>query len=470
MLALCLSLLLAAPPLPALLEHVPRLQATSARTAQASWTSVKGGGSTKVQLAKIEKKKLLATACDDLVDLRALVDSGKLGPGFGFRDNVRGRSWARPSMALVLSEAMKVFRAEHPDRSIAIGDVSQPGCGQIAHGVLVQELRGQAALDLAARATWELGQPADVAWKTARDFPYEGDRFAGPTQRVRVAQTITAWSKDGEAIALRTGRTRHVELAAPSGDEVQAFGRDVQRLTKSALVEQKKITLGASAGGGPAQTGWLSHWVDEAGKRQLVLVTNRRPRGLIDFADVHEARLAAWQDKKPGSRPGELLWSNGKALASARVDPKHNDKQWQRQPVTSGSWTRWELMYEAGHITHLSGIDADLSYVTKDNRSHFAVDLEAMDVQATMRWWEIVADVSKKLGTPVDAILVDGSIERWVKSALPKKGPRELTHKGSRVWRLLARVGGHDGHHHLRIVEASTAQEKAARKKLGLVD
>jgi len=470
MLSLLVALALAAPPstpLPAVLEHVPKLQTTSAHAAQAAWTSIKGGGTTKSQLAAIAKKRLLATACDDLVDLRELVDSGKIGPGFDFRDNVRGRSWARPSMALVLGEAMKALRAEYPNSTVSIGDVSQPGCGQVAHGVLIQPLRGAAADQLLASASWELGLPADVTITTARDFQWESDRFAAPTQRVRVAQIVFGWSRDDAGtITLRTGRTRHLELDLPAANDVEAMAHEVARLTKSELVEQDKIALPGSEGGG---SGWLSHWVDEKSKRQLVLVTNRKPSGAIDFADVHEARLASWQDKKPGSRPGEVLWLNDKAVASSTIDPKARTRT-AKQPAASGRWSRWEAMYEAGHITHLSGIDADLSYVTVDNRAHFAVALDAMDVQATFRWWEIVADVSKKLGTPVDAILVDPKVLRWIKSAIPKKGTREQTHKGSRVWGLLAQVGGHDGHHHLRIVEASAAQEKSAAKKLGLTN
>jgi len=59
---------------------------------------------------------------------------------------------------LVLSESMKRFSAEmrkdglKVDGLITIGDVSQPGCGQLAHGVLVQEVSGKAGDELLAKA------------------------------------------------------------------------------------------------------------------------------------------------------------------------------------------------------------------------------------------------------------------------------------------------------------------------------
>ncbi|MFO0747876.1 MAG: hypothetical protein U1F43_19760 [Myxococcota bacterium] len=466
MLALLLSLALvtAAPPPPPGLEHVARLQTLSAHATQAAWMAVKGLGQTKAELDAMAKRRLVASVCDDLVDLRDLSESGTLGKGFEFRDNVRGRSWARPSLALVLNEAMKALRAEMPDRTIAIGDVSQPGCGQVFHGVLVQMLRGAAAEDLLKRAAWELGQPALVEVKHGRDFPYEGDRFTGPDQAVRVATTVLGWTReDGDkTLVLKTGRARHGELAAASPEELTAFEAEVAKLARSgALVERRAIDVE----GGKAV---LSHWVLEASKRQLVVVSSKAPGKRIDFADVSEVRLADWQDKKPGSTPGEVIWQRGRQLAAVVTPPVAKGAKAPKTPkakplgAAAFAWTRWQQLYEAGHITHLSGIDADLSYVTVDNRSHFAVDLQAMDVQATFRWWEIVDETSRKLGTPVDAILVDPSVLRWVKKALPKKGPG--AHAGSRVWRLLAQVGGHDGHYHLRIVEATPAQEKKARR------
>lgn len=455
------------------LADIPKLQTISAHASQAAWSAVKGLGATKSQIAAVAKKKLVASVCDDLVDLRDLVEHDAMGKGFEFRDNVRGRSWARPTLALVMRDAMKAFREEEPTKTIAIGDVSQPGCGQVYHGVLVQLVRGAPAEDLVRGARWELGQRAVVDVKHGRDFAYEGDRFSGPEQPVRVATMLLGWRKDDDkTLVLKTGRVRWGGLGAASGDEASAMERDVAKIVASgALVDRHKIEVdGVDEKGKPA-TATLSHWVLESAKRQVIVVTDKAPGKRLDYADVRELRLSDWQAKKPGSTPGEVLWLRGDAKAlpavNVPVNPKGGKPRFAKPAAAAQfAWTHWEQLYEAGHITHLSGIDADLSYVTDANRAHFAVDLDAMDVQATFRWWELLVEAGKRLGTPVDAILVDPAVERHIKKSLPKKGPGAKV--GSPVWALLARVGGHDGHHHVRIVEASAKAEKAAREQLGL--
>ena len=105
---LCLGL--ATPAVAAAPDPTPRFERTSARESQADWMGAKGLSGAGAQLDAVAKRRLLRKVCDDLVDLRALVDAGKLS-GFAFRDNVRGRSWARPTLALVLAEAMQRFSA-----------------------------------------------------------------------------------------------------------------------------------------------------------------------------------------------------------------------------------------------------------------------------------------------------------------------------------------------------------------------
>ena len=147
-----------------------------------------------------------------------------------------------------------------------------------------------------------------------------------------------------------------------------------------------------------------------------------RPKMLVE---VHSAR---WQPKKPESYPGLIRWF-----------PQTNSVD------DSTEWSGWRQLYEAGHQTHLAGRDADLSYVTTNNTRHFAVDLEAIDLEKSWRWFEILDETSRSLGARVDRILVAPSVWRLFKKAFKK------TKKRSRLWRLLRRVGGHDAHHHVRI-------------------
>jgi len=442
-------------------DVVPKLERTSAREAQSEWMAVKGLNGPGAQLDGVSKKRLLRKACSDLIDLRALSEAGKL-KGFGFRDTVRGRSWARPTLALVLVEAMKRFQAEYPGRTVAIGDVSQPGCGQVAHGVLVQEVSGATADKLIAAARLELSELAVSELKQAKDFPWEADRFGPPDERVLVTTRLIARVGSGDALELRTARTRHRELPAPMADETKAFEATLGSVMHGARVAQRQVESEDAAG--VKTTLWLTHFVQPDAKRQAVVITRKRPGKRLDWADVTEVRLASWQDKKPGSFPDEVRWvveSVTPAVAPAK----------KKAPVTSiaaARFVRWGLMYEAGHITHLSGIDADLSYVMTGDKGQFAVDLPGIDVAATLRWFEILDATGRDLGTPVDAILVDGSVKRHFEKVLPKSGPDSLaTVRKTKSWRLIAIVGGHDGHHHLRIVEGSSAKELAARKRLG---
>jgi len=441
--------------------ELPPLESTSAHAAQGLWTAVKALGGIGRQLDAISKKRLVTKVCTDLVDLRMLADGGAL-TGFAFRDNVRGRSWARPTLALVLAEAMRRFQREYPGRVVAIGDVSQPGCGQVEHGVLIQEVRGEAAKRLIDLAHLELSARVLTEVRRASYFPWESDRFGLPEERVLVTTRLLGKTLAGEELSLRVARTRHRELAAPAPEERIALADELGRLMRGTRVVQRKVQSVDAAGVSTAL--WLSHWVSEPAGRQVVLVTRNRPRRRLDWGNVVEVRLASWQDKKPGSFPDEVRW----VVQQVTPEPSIGLEQAAPPlPIAAVTFQRWALLYEAGHISHLSGIDADLSYVTLGDARPFAVDLEALDVPATWRWLEIVVATARELGTPVDAILVDPKIKRRLEQGLPPTGPGSLTRaKKGPAWRLLKLAAGHDAHHHLRLVEATAAAERAARKRL----
>jgi len=443
-------------------DPTPRIERTSARQAQTDWMMVKGLSGAGAQLDAVAKKRLLRKACDDLIDLRALADQGVL-EGFAFRDNVRGRSWARPTLALLLTEAMRRFQAEYPRRLIAIGDVSQPGCGQVAHGVLVQEITGSAAERLLASARLELSEKTVTEIKRAKDFPWEADRFGPPDERVLVTNRLLAKDGSADTLRVRAARTRHRELPAASPEETQAFEATLGRLMKGKRIASRAVV--SEDGAGVRAGLWLSHFVAPEAHQQVVLVTRTRPGKRLDWAEVVEVRLSTWQDKKPGSFPDEVRWV---VESVVRAPSTARKKGARATPASAVRFARWALMYEAGHITHLSGVDADLSYVMIDDKRQFAVDLDNIDVPATWRWLEIVEATARELGTPVDAVLVDASVKRHFERTLGRDPKALAAAKRSKAWRLLTLVGGHDAHHHLRIVEAPVAMEAAARKRLGV--
>jgi murein endopeptidase len=443
----------------------PRLVDTRAADSQRAWMGLKSQSPARQATSAA---KLAATRCQDLVDARALSEAGKL-TSFDFRDNVRGRTWGRPTLMLLLREAMKRFAAEvgkavGTDGLIAIGDVSQPGCGQLMHGVIVQELRGKGAEDLLARAEPVDGTLTLREVQRASDFPWEADRFGPPSERVLVLTRILGARPEGGSTLVRLARARYRELSPPTPAEADAFSREVASLASQtpASVEKTERHLASELAREPV---WVSHYIAPSKRRQAVLVTRRKPGRRIDWGDVVEVRLANWQDKKPGSFPEEVRWESGlRPTALTSVAPGAKPR-----PAPSSvqvPWTRWSLVNEAGHISHLSGIDVDLSYVTVGHTRHFAVDLAAMDVARTFRWFEILDETARYLGTPLDSILVDPKVRNHLRKNLPMKG-RDGKQK-SRIWRLLALSPGHDAHHHVRLVEPSAAREKAARKALGI--
>ncbi|MCA9516035.1 MAG: penicillin-insensitive murein endopeptidase [Myxococcales bacterium] len=424
------------PPVPAILKDVPDLKDMTPAASERAWYGVKDIGNPASQLRAIARQGLYHTECTGLVDMRALVDGGV--DGFSFRDNVRGRSWARPSLALVLVEAMKRFRKDYPKHTLAIGDITQPGCGQVEHGTLVKDLTGPAADAFLKGARLVRSAPTDAEVVTAAAFPYEDFRFTAPTDPVYVEQRVVGKrvAKDG-AISLRVATRRYVKLAAPTDAEVKDLLSGLARLarrTKAAAIDRTE----SDAGDGKTAPVAVLHWVDTKAKEQLVVYATTVPKRAPDPDDLLEVRVSTWLQKNPGSFKGEVRWVK----------------------LADGRWERWQLMYEAGHVSHHTGRDADLSYLTTDNDRQFAVDLDAMDVPATWRWLQVLEATAKDLGDPVEMIFVDAKIKRHLQEHLPRSVRKTST------WRLLHILAGHDGHHHVRLEPVSDRAEAQAARKL----
>ncbi|TNF28379.1 MAG: hypothetical protein EP329_17965 [Deltaproteobacteria bacterium] len=422
------------------LRGVPTLVHRSPDAVADAWDAVKQLGSPQAQLAALAKQGLVHTVCDGLVDLRAAVLARHAT--FGFRDNVRGRSWGRPSLVHLLLEAMRRFNADRPGKTVAIGDVSQPGCGQVNHGTLVHLLTGDAAVRLVNRARVTLGHPTVVDLESPRAFGGEADRFA-PGDRIEVERIIVGQDRDADgALTLRVETRRRRWAGTLTKDDLADLTDIVRRTATRAHEIDARRTVTVGADGMPAER-WVTHYVDPAKRRQLVAVTASRVRRRLALDDALELRLSDWSPKKPESYRGETRY---RPVAFPGTPPR---------------WDRWRQLYEAGHLSHHNGRDVDLSYVTRDNRSHFAIDVDAMDVAATWRWFELLVEVGDELKTPVEMILVDPKIKRHLAANLPASA------KTTDLWRRVIRLAsGHDGHHHLRIAAADARTEDRARRAL----
>ena len=212
-------------------------------------------------------------------------------------------------------------------------------------------------------------------------------------------------------------------------------------MTRTRPVDSQRVRDDADAGDGPR---WITRWVDDRRGLQLVVVSSAKPGRRPRLDDALVVSIARWSDKIPGSLRGERRWD--RVAECLPGDP---------------AWTRWQQLYEAGHISHHSGRDADISYVTVDDDHHFAVALDAMDVTATWRWLELLVATGDDLNIPVERIFIDRSVRRHLAARLPRAAKR------TRLWRsILQNSGGHDAHHHVRTRPISAAAERRAAAAL----
>jgi hypothetical protein len=448
-----------------LIDAIPPLLWRGAQETEEAWYAVKDVRDPVEQAKALADSRLERTACRGLVDFR-LVAPDRTAP-FGYRDDVRGRSWARPALAAVLVRALEALRAESPAATVSIGDMAQPGCGQLEHGTLVRlvsdldpapppprhlpaptepqgaatALLNRARLVISTATVWEL--------KRARDLRQEAWRLDFLDAPVLLEHRLLARDAvpdpTGEPrLRLKVSTRRYRPIEEPS-DQLE---RDLLRvgtrmMEQGVLVSTERArTWDPDEGDVPV---WVQRWVLVEGRRQMITVSDRRLKRRFTPTTLRDVRLGGWHGRKPGSMDREIRWLADRAESAPGARPR---------------WTRWQKLYEAGHITHLGGRDVDVSYVTSDPKRHFAVDLEAMDVEATWRWFGHLDAAATAMGVRIDRILVDPSVRRLLKRKLPKQT------RGSRLWRLIRLANGHDAHHHLRITPPSPRSHDAALQLL----
>ena len=413
MTALVLSL--AAPPGP------PQLKARGSMAIQAQWKKVKELTEPREQVKRIKKQKLDRVRCTDVGSLVELLRRTPLP--YGLRDTVRWRTAARPEMLALLVDAGRALRRKRPEAWVTVGDIAQQGCGQIRYGTLVRFVGGTAAKGLEARARTYYGELGFMEPVPPEVYIDEHPRFSDILGPVWVERRLTGRSK-GKVLRVETRRF-------DSGRTLPAVS--VSRLlerTRNRLRQRSKVVwdrVKHQLPGGRVATLRRATWRD-AGKQRFIEVVWRPTKRLFPLRAetllrIRESRLDL---RKPTSPKYEeryrFQWDGD---AGVRVD-------------------RHLLQYEAHHASHIGGFDADLSYVTRQNRHHFAPRAQVIDPDATWIWLDALRTSAKRLGIPLTALFVDGSIRRILKSARGAKRRHPL-------WRLLRRSPGHDSHVHVRI-------------------
>ena len=209
---------------------IPTLHIVEPAQAEQAWTAIGALASPAAQAQAIATSGVRQLACRDLIDFRALV--GHADTAFDFRDSVRGRSWARPALARVLLRAQDQFHQEFPNARLMVGDIAQPGCGQIAYGTLVQQFQGLPAAQLAKQWLTQvrrvLGEPVVVQWATADEFADEGERFESPQAKVWVERRILGLvgpaAQSSSAHANSTGHFGTRDATNSDGGETASLG------------------------------------------------------------------------------------------------------------------------------------------------------------------------------------------------------------------------------------------------------
>ncbi len=431
---------------------MPELAWMPAPALEHAWSKIAAQGDLAAQEWSLRHSVLTHAACPDLVDLRGTV----AGSAFAWRDRYRGRSHVRPALARVFSRAFQQFHQEFPDAVVSLGDLAQPGCGQIAYGTLVRMIRdlpqqaGEAA-QMLAQVRPVLGAPMVVQWQSAKDFPLERERFRHADERILVEQRLIGVGHDAlGGTVLRVATRRYAEPALPKKPRrwkraIVHMLKDVKALWQRGRLVRQELVATTLADGTSAKR-WLLHRVDAGHKRQLVVVATQKPGHEFTLDGVEELRVSRWQPRKPESFRHEVRWQ------PHGVD---GDR----------SWRRWQVLVEADHLSHMTGRDADVAFVTHENKNLHKVALRNLDAQATWRWFELLVQAGVEQGTPVDSILVAKSVRRTLLRKLGKSLRESL------LWsEVLVDAKGHDDHFHLRLSEPSAEADARALAELNSQD
>ncbi len=430
---------------------LPKLVWTDAEQAESAWMRLKSMTSPASQAMAIRRGGVEQLVCRDLIDFREVAT--RAGSTLAFRDQFRGRSWVRPALARVLLRAAEKFTEEYPDVQLTLGDIAQPGCGQLSYGTLVRQVVDRhgdpAAQRLLARARRVLGEPMIIEQVDSTEFPLESDRFSKPTP-VLVEQRVVGVSGAGSETGLvRLAVRRFAREALPTKPRQLArvlatMLRDARRVLADGEVVRQSASHSWDPVSGEDRVAFLQHRVDKQKGLQVLAITTRPMTAGLELAKVIELRVARWKPGKPESFAGETRWRPLRDAAAEVV-----------------GWDRWRMLGEAGHVTHLAGRDVDISYASRGNQGLSHVRLKKIDAKLSFRWFQILTETAASYGTPVERIWVGPHVRAWLKRKLPS-GER-----GSDLWQQLVQtLPGHDAHHHLRLASPSAEDDAQALAEL----
>jgi hypothetical protein len=418
---------------------LPSLQERSADWIATRWMEVKDADSHAEQHTLHRRHRLNRLRCRGLLPITDYMRRDH--PPLRLRDTLRDRTAARPEMIAVVSLATQRFHKRAPKAVITVGDISQPGCGQIRYGVVIRFLRGKNAEKRKKDAVEQYGAPTVFEPMDPMFFIDEHPRFSGQLGPIWWEQRFTGVTAAGDL--------RVEERRFDKGDWMVPIS--ITRLiyrTRRRLRDRDNVVRSR-----------VRH-VDDTGTRRW----------------VHQATWSNWESKrwievtwKPGVSRHQVTVQSLLRVREARIlKRKPTSRQYEERYLFLDDGEagvhvrRHNVLYEAHHSSHMAGLDADLSYVTERNFGPFEPTLSVINAAASWAWLRELHRAARDLRVPIRAMFVDQSIKNRL-LRVPGVSRRDP------LWRTIRVSRGHDSHVHLRLGASRPFRNKSLDEILGMV-
>ena len=398
---------------------VPSLKNKSAVGIQNSWKAIKAERNVFKQRDLLNSSNLHRAYCPDVLDAAKWVR--RAGSLLQLRDTTRYRTAIRPELLATMEIARRLFEKESPGKRLVLGDVAQPGCGQIAFGTVVRFVAPTELEILKKQFSYRFGFWSKMRAVSPNDYVDEYPRFENLYGPLWVEEAITGVTKSGKG---RIERRRFIGgTALKDYARARLIRRIRQRLSDKKLVERDWVYHGNASG--KLRRHRRAVWVDPERSLWMEVVWKYRRGRRTNSRSLERVRFSRYDRKKPGSRRDEYRYIFGDDGEAGVVVQEYS------------------IVYEAHHTSHLAGFDADISYVTTSNQGHFDTE-EPLDATASWHWLNALYSGAQKAGVPLRAMFVDPKIIALLRTV--DGADRKLP-----IWRKLRPSPGHDSHVHIRV-------------------
>ena len=399
------------------------------------WVQVKDATESTERMALMKRARLNRAFCSGLLPITDWMRTESLP--LRLRDTWRDRTHARPELLAVVALASQRLIRRYPDVVLTVGDISQPGCGQLRYGEVIRLVPNTPLVDMpfhfGAHTRWEAIDPLF--------FVDEDPRFSDKLGPIWMETRRTGKTRDGR-LREEVRRFDPGVVLSPISIE-RLMGRTRKRLRDRANVQLDWIRHEDSAG--KRRRLRRAVWTDWRKRRWIEVIWRpRRGPGNATVRSILRIREAQIHRRKPTSRQYEQryeFWDDGEAGIHIR---RHN------------------LLYEAHHASHMAGLDADISYVTENNVGAFEPSVQRVDA---VKSWQLLRELKRAaddLKVPIQAMFIDKSIKD-ILLTVPGVNRRH------RLWRIARLSRGHDSHVHLRLGPTPRFRKKSLSDLQALV-